>query len=158
MLIRQLVVRLHYLIINRRRAPRFEIRIPITIIIPTEKNLNANLLNREILSMTGETKDLSEAGLGFFVSSIRLREHYLVSEERPLIAELNLPEGQIKMKIVGVRYERENGNSAGLKYLVGARISNMMPAEKEIYQRFLRNENSWKKDGIQDFSTEIPES
>ena len=158
MLIRRLVARLHCLIINRRAAPRLEAHFPITVVIPAAKSANANLLNREILSMTGETKDLSEAGIAFFVSSIRLREHYLVGEERPLIVELDLPEGRIKMKIVGVRYERETRNTPELKYLVGARISNMLPAEREIYRRFLRGKGDWKKDSIQDFSSEAAES
>ncbi|MGI8468488.1 MAG: PilZ domain-containing protein [Pyrinomonadaceae bacterium] len=158
MLIRQLVARLNCLLMNRRNAPRRKFCVPVTIIIPPEKNLNANLLKRETLLMQGETKDLSEDGIAFYVSSIRLREHYLVGEERPLIAELDLPEGQVKMKIVGVRYERENGNSAGLKYLIGARISEMPAPEREIYNRFLRRKNGWKKDIIQDFSAETPKS
>ncbi|MGI9034920.1 MAG: PilZ domain-containing protein [Pyrinomonadaceae bacterium] len=158
MIIRQLVARLHCLIIDRRSAPRRRFSVPVTIIIPPEKNPSANLLKPETFSITGETKDFSEDGIAFYVSAIRLREHYLVGENRPLIAELDLPEGRIKMKIVGVRYERENGNSPELKYLIGARISEIPPTEKEIYRRFLRHKNGWKKETIQDFSAEMPES
>lgn len=158
MLIRRIAAKLNSLIINRRSAPRKEICLPITIIIPPERNPNAVLLNQEELSICGETKDLSEAGIAFFVSSIRLREHYLVSEERPLIARIDLPDDQITIKIVGVRYERETGSRAELKYLIGAKILNIGPSEKSIYSNFLRGGSRFEKSVIQDFSAEAPEN
>ncbi|MGI8555103.1 MAG: hypothetical protein ACR2LT_01950 [Pyrinomonadaceae bacterium] len=158
MLIRQLVAKLHCLIIDRRSAPRRKFCAPLTITIPPERNPNANLLNPETLSITGETKDLSEDGIAFYVAAIRLREHYLVSKERPLLAELDLPEGVVKMKIVGVRYKQEQIHSSKPKYLIGARVIEINSAEREIYRRFLRGKNRPEKDAIQDFSTETPES
>lgn len=158
MLIRRIAAKLNALIINRRSAPRAEICLPVTIIIPPERNPNAVLLNQAELSISGETKDLSEAGIAFFVSSIRLREHYLVGESRPLIARIDLPDKQLTIRIVGVRYERETGSRAELKYLIGAKILNIAPAEKKIYDNLLRGEHTLEKSAIQDFSRETPEN
>lgn len=159
MLIRQLVEKLHCLITDRRSSPRYKHCVPITVTLPPEKNPTANLIEpREALRTSGITKDLSEAGIAFYVSSIRLNEHYLVGEERPLIAKLTLPEGEVTMKIVGVRYERESGNFIELKYLIGARISEMAPAERALYRQFLQRTSDRANNTIQDFSSETPES
>lgn len=111
-----------------------------------------------MLWTSGVTKDLSEAGIAFYVSSIRLDEHYLVGDERPLIAKLELPEGEITMDIVGVRYEREAGNFIELKYLIGARVLKINQADQEIYHKFLRQKGTREQINIQDFSADKPEN
>lgn len=158
MIIRQLAAKLHSLMIERRSAARHQICVPITITVLPEKNPNANLLNQKTAWTSGFTKDLSEAGIAFYVGLIRLNEHYLVGEERPLIAKLDLPEGEVTMEIVGVRYERENRHIIEMKYLIGARIVRMSPEDREIFSGFLRNKGESRKEIIQDFSFDNPEN
>jgi hypothetical protein len=88
----------------------------------------------------GETKDLSVSGIAFVVSSIRIKENYLVGDGRVLNAEIDLPGGKISMKIVGQRYEPvENEHLSASKYLVGASISEMTDENREVYEYFLRS-------------------
>lgn len=154
MIIRQLATKLHSLMLERRSAPRHQFCVPITITIQAEENQNAKLLKQKTYWTSGFTRDLSDVGIAFYVGGIRLNEYYLVGEERPLVAKLELPEGEVTMKIVGVRYEQENRNLIELKYLIGARIMQMDAAEREIYRRFLQQKDAKPKEIVQDFSTE----
>ena len=93
----------------------------------------------QILFITGETKDLSQSGIAFTISSIRIKENYLVGEGRILNAELDLPNGKVSMKIVGQRYVPvENKHLSVGKYLVGASILQMTDENREVYEYFLR--------------------
>ncbi len=93
----------------------------------------------QVLYITGETKDLSVSGIAFTVSSIRIKENYLVGDGRTLNAELDLPGGKVSMKIVGQRYGPvENEHLSVGKYLVGASILQMTDENREIYEHFLR--------------------
>ena len=56
-----------------------------------------------------ETRDLSSSGVAVIVPTIRLREKYLVGEERTIYAELDLPNGKIRVELVGARYEQQIG-------------------------------------------------
>ena len=93
----------------------------------------------QILYIMGETKDLSVSGIAFTVSSVRIKENYLVGEGRPLNAELDLPGGKVLMKIVGQRYEPVDDQHLSVgKYLVGASILEMTDENREAYEHFLR--------------------
>ena len=94
----------------------------------------------EPLSIRGETKDLSKTGIAFIVSAIRIKEYYLVGENRPLNAEIDLPDGtKIKMQVVGQRYEQVNIHDSVSEYFIGAKITQMNETEREIYEDFLKN-------------------
>lgn len=86
----------------------------------------------------GETTDLSHTGIAFVVSSIRIKENYLVGEGRVLIAELDLPNGKVSMKVVGRRYEPIGEHISTARYLVGASIGEMTGENREAYDDFLR--------------------
>jgi hypothetical protein len=88
--------------------------------------------------MSGETYDLSESGIAFVVSSIRVMENYLVGQDRILIAELDLPGGKIKMKVIGRRYEQVGVHLSTEKYLVGAEIIEIGSSDREAYDHFLK--------------------
>lgn len=88
--------------------------------------------------MTGDTYDLSDSGIAFIVSSIRVMENYLVGQERILIAELDLPDGKITMKVIGRRYEQVGVHLSTEKYLVGAEIVDISDADRVRYEQFLR--------------------
>ena len=94
----------------------------------------------QVLYITGETRDLSASGIAFTVSSIRIKENYLVGEGRTLNAELDLPGGKVSMKIVGQRYEPVESEHLSVgKYLVGASILQMTDENREVYEHFLRS-------------------
>lgn len=125
---------------TERAAPRrHDYQMPIMISFEPHKNLARKNAATANLSLRGETKDLSRTGIAFVVPSIRLREYYLVGENRPLNAELNLPAGKIKMQIVGQRYEQlGDEHSSTTSYLIGATIAEINDGDREIYEEFLQ--------------------
>ena len=125
--------------ISERAAPRrYNYQIPINISFEASQNTGKKNSATTYLSVRGETKDLSSSGIAFIVPSIRLREYYLVGENRTLDAELTLPDGKIKMQIVGHRYEQLSDEHASTNsYMIGASIIEITDDERKIYEDFL---------------------
>lgn len=124
---------------ERAVSPRHKFEAPVRITFAPNKN--SGRLHEPIseLSISGETQDLSKTGIAFVVSSVRVRENYLVGEDRTLNAELDLPNGKIKMQIVGRRYEQLGDiHTSGIQFLVGAKILNMNEDHREAYEQFLQ--------------------
>lgn len=86
----------------------------------------------------GETYDISRSGIAFVVSSIRLKEKYLVGHERTLNIEMDLPTGHVHMKVMGRRYEKVGMHISTEKFLVGANILDLTGSDKDNYETFLR--------------------
>lgn len=157
--IRKIFSKLNRSLAENLTARRHKFHVPIRItLMPTESyggGTGKLTFKKESLTVSGETEDLSETGLAFTVPSIRLREYYLVGEQRVLIVELDLPNGKVEMKVVGVRYEQQSGihDSAAVSYLIGAKIVSIEVADKEIYKEYLRLGGKLKRNSkAQDFS------
>lgn len=99
----------------------------------------------EELFISGETVDISETGIGFVVASIRIKEKYLVGQERILNVELDLAGKRIQMRVLGKRYERVGIHASTERYLVGAEITEMSAEDRQKYDYFLRNGNKLLK-------------
>jgi len=89
----------------------------------------------------GETVDISRSGIGFLVPSIRLKEKYLVGQDRNLNIEIDLPTGKVHMRAIGRRYEKVGSHISTERVLVGAQIMNLNGADQENYEIFLKNGN-----------------
>ena len=100
--------------------------------------------NESIFAM-GETRDLSRTGIAFLMSSIRIKEKYLVGQDRILNAEIDLPTGKVRMQLLGKRYERVGKHISIEKFLIGAEIVKMTAENKEAYEQFLRYAGRRKK-------------
>lgn len=135
-MIRKLVSKLNKSITERVVSPRRKYEVPIRVSFEPDKNTGR--LQALNLSISGETKDLSKSGIAFLVSAIRVREYYLVGENRCLNAELDLPNGKVRMQIVGQRYEQVGDEHSSVsKFLIGAKILTMPAADREAYEEFL---------------------
>ena len=152
--IRKFISRLNLSFVENRSARRFNLQVPVRITIEPDEASEKLTTRRESLSASGETKDLSKSGIAFIVPSIRLREYYLVGENRKLQAELDLPNGKIRMQIVGVRYEQIGIHDSTVNYLIGAKILFISPLEQEIYEEYLKYGNKVKTNKARDFSLE----
>jgi hypothetical protein len=89
----------------------------------------------------GETVDISRTGIGFIVPSIRLKEKYLVGQERKLNMEIDLPTGKVCLKAIGCRYKKVGIHISTERFLVGAHILTLTGVDKENYELVLRNGN-----------------
>lgn len=153
-MIRELVSRFNKSVTKQIVAARREFNIPIKIsITPDIKTGNLSMPVAEY-SIRGKTKDLSKTGVGFIVSAIRIKEYYLVGQNRQLNVEIDLPNGKVHMQMVGVRYEQINIHSSVSEFLVGAKIVKMADADREVYEDFLQRGNAAKKAGVLQLNTE----
>lgn len=139
-MIRKLVSRLNKSVTKQIVAQRKEINLPIKIsIMPDRATGRLNGAPRDPFTIRGETKDLSKTGIAFVVSAIRIKEYYLVGENRTLMAELDLPDGtKVKMNVIGRRYEQINIHDSVSEYMIGAKITQMNETEREVYEDFLK--------------------
>jgi hypothetical protein len=154
-MIRKLVSRLNRSVTKQIVAQRKELHLPIKIsIAPVRMTSRLNGVMPEPFSIRGETKDLSKTGISFVVSAIRIKEYYLVGENRPLTAEIDLPDGtKVKMNVVGQRYEQINIHDSVSEYMIGAKILQMSETDREVYEDFLKN-GAKSKAGILQLKTD----
>lgn len=93
----------------------------------------------KVHSVHGETRNISESGIAFLVSSIRVEENYLVGDGRLLNAEIDLPAGRVRMQVIGRRYEQLESAGMPGRYLIGASIEDMPDSHRQVYENFVRN-------------------
>jgi len=125
--------------IQRRASVRKEFHVPVKVCFAPEKNPHNLTTSCEDLFLSGETVDLSETGIAFVVSSIRIKEKYLVGQDRILNVDLDLAGKKIRMRVIGKRYERVGIHASTERYVVGAAITDMSPDDRQKYEYFLRN-------------------
>lgn len=121
---------------------RYKFEVPIKVWFEPDETtgkLKMPPATAENLFVWGETQDLSRSGIAFLVPSIRIKENYLVGGNRFLVAELDLPNGKTRMRVVGKRYEQVGEHLSVSRYLIGARIEHITPENMEIYDYFLKH-------------------
>jgi hypothetical protein len=137
-MIRELVTKLSGMMERNSHSIRKKCDAPIRVSfepVRTTGNLHTTM---EGLSISGEAADLSKTGLAFIVPSIRVKEFYLVGQDRRLNVELDLPEGKVKMTVLGRRYIKIGQHLSDERFLVGAEIVDMKRESRQIYDEFLR--------------------
>lgn len=123
---------------TRTHAPRRTMSLPVSISLAGPSRVQSGPLPpipalRQRLE--GHTCDLSENGLGLILPAIRLGDYYLTDSVLKIRVELSLADETLEMEITPVRYERLENDTG---YLVGARIGQMKPAARAVYDSFLQ--------------------
>lgn len=139
-LIRSIAARLRGLVGNRRRSPRYRARLPLAVQIARRQAKTTG--GRPAPTLAGHTRDVSATGLALLLPSILIGEQHLTGEGRTLLITLELPTGPIKMQAVPARYERLDEEAGERLYLVGARITQMSPADWSSYEQYLRERSN----------------
>ena len=133
--IRLIVNRLREYVGNRRRVPRYQTRVAVSLSIFEEKPKAGGA--RHTQTLEGYTRDLSVTGLALILPAIRIGERYL-TDGRTLHVTLELPDGPVQMHVVAVRYERlEEEDSNGKGYLIGARIHAISNTDRDNFIAYL---------------------
>lgn len=136
-MIRKLVWKFRKSMSERAAPKRYDYQTPVSVSFEPFK-AKGKLDAAPRLSIRGNTKDLSINGVAFIVPSIRLREYYLVGENRLLDVEVSLPSGKIKMRVIGRRYEQlGDEHSSATGYMIGASIEEITDEDRQIYEDFL---------------------
>lgn len=112
--------------------------LPIKVVFEPIYSTGGLGREQENIYISGETYDISKTGVGFIVQSIRVRENYLVGQDRRLNAEIDLPNGKVRMKLIGRRYEKVGVHLSTERFLVGAEIVEMSKDDREVYEHFLK--------------------
>lgn len=134
---RSIVARMRIYVGNRRRARRYRRSVSFNVSLYDPK------LSREQLEhapyLEGTTSDISASGLGLIVPAIRINDRYLTAPDQTLHVLLELPSGQIEMRVAPVRYEqleRERAPQGG--YLIGVRIADMSDDARAHFETYLK--------------------
>lgn len=143
-MIRELVGKLTGFLAETSHSARKQYNLPIKITFEPIHTTGGLRAPSEKLFITGETHDLSRSGVGFIVSSIRVRENYLVGQDLKLTAEIDLPGRKVRMKIIGRRYEKVGIHLSTERFLIGAEIVEISKGDREIYEDFLKYGNRKK--------------
>ncbi|MEO8648956.1 MAG: PilZ domain-containing protein [Acidobacteriota bacterium] len=138
-MIRELVTRFNRTITERRASVRRKFNVPLKVCFAPADNPMKIKAPCDDSFLSGETIDMSETGIGFMVSSIRIKEKYLVGQERILNIELDLAGKRVIMRVLGKRYERVGIHLSAEKYLIGALITEMSDDDRAAYEHFLNN-------------------
>lgn len=142
--LRSLAARLRRLIGNRRRAPRYRVRLPFTVTLPDAPPLVPG--SRRPVSVDGHTRDISASGLALIVPTIRIGDRYLTGHDRLHVA-LELPTGPVQIIALPVRYEPLEEDDEDTGFLIGVRIGEMGEVDRARYLKCLdrlRREKGWR--------------
>ena len=134
--IRSVVSRVRVFFKDRRQSPRLPMRLPFTVSIHRESELNG--ARKRAQTLRGYTRDISEDGLGLLVSQVHLDGHHLAAGGRELDVELELDRhNSISMRVMPRRYERLEEPESGCSYLIGAGIVSLAEADRSRYLEFV---------------------
>lgn len=136
-MLRELVSRFSRTVAERRASVRKKYSVPVKVCFAPEKSLVKGRCDEAFLS--GETSDVSETGIGFIVSAIRIKEKYLVGQDRLLNVELDLAGTKVRMQVRGVRYERIGIHLSTERYVIGAQIESVNDEDQAAYEHLLRH-------------------
>jgi len=140
-MIRELITRFNRSLSERMVSARRRHTAPIKVWFDADVNSEMAQELARTACILGETVDISRSGVGFLVPSIRLKEKYLVGQERNLNIEIDLPTGKVQLRAIGRRYEKVGIHISTERFLVGAEIRNLDGPDKENYETFLKNGN-----------------
>jgi c-di-GMP-binding flagellar brake protein YcgR len=134
-LLRSIAARLRTFVINRRYAPRFQVRLPTSISLFGLKSKAYE--GSGPLSLSGYTYDISESGLAIIVPSIRIGGLYLAGEERVLKVFLEIPSGTVEIIGVPTRYEPIMKEETKTGYVIGVQIKEISTEHQEAFLKYI---------------------
>lgn len=134
---RAIVTRLRAYVGNRRRAPRYVIRLPFTVALHEPALADENV--RRAPHLDGFTRDLSANGLALILPAVRIGERYLTGTDATLRIRLEHPTGPLELLATPVRYEQLDADATDKGYLVGVQIKEMSVAARLRYETHLRS-------------------
>ena len=137
-MLRELITKFSRSWSDRMVSSRRHQKAPIKIWFDADVNNEGERELARAACVNGETVDISRTGIGFVVSSIRIKEKYLVNQDRKLNVEIDLPNGKVSMRVIGRRYEKVGQHLSTERFLIGAHILEVAASDKETYETFLR--------------------
>lgn len=134
-LVRSITARLREFLRDRRCARRYTVRLSCQVTF-AKGNVTKNG-SHAVASIVGHTRDISSDGLALILPAIRIGDHYLAGENRPLLVRLQLPGQTIEIHCVAVCYDSFADEGLGAGYIVGTRITQLGQEDRAHYVEYL---------------------
>ncbi len=144
-MIRELITKINRSLSEKLVSARRHHTAPIKIWFDPDMNTDRHREAAFNACVLGETVDLSRSGIGFLVPAIRVKEKYLVGQDRNLNVEIDLPNGKVRLRLIGRRYEKVGIHLSMERYLVGAQIVGYEDGSDEAYGHFLKHGRKARK-------------
>jgi len=138
-MIRELINKLSHSLSEKMVPSRRQHTAPLKVWFDPDTETERALEAARAACILGETVDISRNGIAFSVPFIRIKEKYLVNQDRKLNVEIDLPNGKVYLRVLGRRYEKVGMHSSAERFLVGASIDSLTGTDRENYEAFLRN-------------------
>ncbi len=138
-MIRELITRLNRSLSEKMVPSRRVHAAPMKVWFDPDSTSERAIEAAKAACIIGETVDISRNGIAFSVPVIRIKEKYLVNQDRTLNVEIDLPSGRVYLQMLGKRYEKVGMHSAMERFLVGATITSLTGTDKELYEAFLKD-------------------
>ena len=135
--LRSIVARLRAYVADRRRSPRFHLRLPCAVSLHEPGDEGA----RRNAQLTGFTRDISASGLALILPAVRVGERYLTGAGATLRVRLEHPTGPLELLATPVHYDQLGGEESDKGFLVGVRIVAMDEADRARYEAHLKQLN-----------------
>lgn len=140
--VRSLIGRLSELIGSHHQARRHDLRLPVTIYLNDSGAKRGRASGP--LSLSGDTRNISDTELSLVVSSVHCGNRYLMDGELSLRIQLELPEGAISFGVTTVCYRPLEESQAEWGYLVSMRIIEIGEVERERLAQYLRQGHTYE--------------
>lgn len=105
---------------NRRRAPRFNVKVPVTAAVVIKESITGG--TKYSATIQGYTLDLSKIGLAVVLPESRAGEHDLTDPNNWLWLKLELPTGTVAMRAAPVRHEKLGKKNGDRGWVIGVHI------------------------------------
>lgn len=136
-LIRSIAARFREYLGNRRRAPRYRVRLSISV-MPVQAARPARVATARD-ALYGYTRDVSSTGLALILPAIRINNIYLTGEGRTLEILVEHEDDPIVIYGVPTRYEKlEEEDGADKGYLIGVQITEMNDHDRARFETLLK--------------------
>ena len=116
---------------NRRRAPRFQVRLPLQVRQIVRGYFGGEAVYSPIVN--GHTRDISKIGIAIVLPTAGAEAYDFSDTEKRLQVWVGLPTGTVLMKVAPVR--REDGR--GTSRVIGAQIGSMSEDDRAAFHRYI---------------------
>lgn len=137
-LIRSIAARFREYLGNRRRSPRYSVRLSVKVSTVQAAKRTARAFSTERDALYGYTRDISASGLALILPAIRISNIYLTGEDRVLEILIEYESEPIVIYGVAARYEKLDDTGADKGYLIGVRITEMSEEDSARYTSLLK--------------------
>ena len=135
-LIRSIAARFREYLGNRRRAPRYRVRLSVSVApLQAAKPTRASA---ERDALYGYTRDISSTGMALILPTIRINNTYLTGDDRTLEILVEHESDPIVIYAVPNRYEKLDDEGADKGYLIGVRITEMSDDDRTRFGGLLK--------------------